>query len=299
MPALQKGVPGGGLISVIATKPKNRAHIDPILSHMPARVPADVCLVSSYGDLVKAQRAGYRRIVLTQHGAGQSYSDRHPSYPGGRDNDAVGLFLVPNEHAARRWRDAYPESAVAVVGSPRLDTLPAREPGPVTVAVSFHWDMRGIPEARSAFSAFSDAIVELAARFAVIGHSHPDRRNMGNWYRRRGIEYVPDFDDVCRRADVYVCDNSSTIFEFAATGRPVVLMNAPWYRRDVNHGLRFWDAAGVGANVDDPDRLGQAVAEALEESPASAASREEALSHVYAYRSGGGHRAAETIAAWA
>ena len=50
------------------------------------------------------------------------------------------------------------------------------------------------------------------------------------FYEAHGIEYVPDFDDVLRRADVYACDNSSTLYEFASTGRPVVVLNAPWYR---------------------------------------------------------------------
>ena len=27
---------------------------------------------------------------------------------------------------------------------------------------------------------------------------------------------MPDFDEVCRRADLYICDNSSSLYEFAA-----------------------------------------------------------------------------------
>jgi hypothetical protein len=88
----------------------------------------DVTLVAAHADLVKARRAGHRRIVLMQHGIGQSYGpDRHPAYPGGEDNEGVGLFLVPGEHPAGRWREAYPAARVEVVGSPRLDELPRRE----------------------------------------------------------------------------------------------------------------------------------------------------------------------------
>ena len=111
------------------------------------------------------------------------------------------------------------------------------------VAVSFHWNYHGIPEMRSAFDWYSKAVVELAKEVTVIGHGHPKRKDLPDWYRAHGIEYVPNFFEVLRRADVYACDNSTTLFEFASTGRPVVVLNAPWYRQEANHGLRFWDAA--------------------------------------------------------
>jgi hypothetical protein len=60
---------------------------------------------------------------------------------------------------------------------------------------------------------------------------------------------VASLREVQRRAAVYVCDNSSSMYEFAATGRPVVVLDLPegrikgiGYRRNINHGLRFWDA---------------------------------------------------------
>ena len=181
-----------------------------------------------------------------QHGAGQSYGGdsrtaRHPCYAGGDDNDDVGLFLVPNEHAGNRWRERYPQASVEVVGCPILDELPSRavssgtaitvEKASPVVAVSFHWNYHGIPEMRSAFDWYSKAVVELAKEVTVIGHGHPQRKDLPDWYRAHGIEYVPDFSEVCRRADVYACDNSSTLYEFASTGRTVVVLNAPWYRQ--------------------------------------------------------------------
>ena len=91
-------------------------HIEPVAALLPAEL--DVALVAGYGDVVAAKRDGHERIVLMQHGAGQSYTTNHPNYPGGRGNEAVGLFLTPNEHSADRWRRAYPSASVAVVGSP-------------------------------------------------------------------------------------------------------------------------------------------------------------------------------------
>lgn len=267
--------------------------------HMAAiAVPDDVALVASYNDLVGVRRH-HSRIVLMQHGAGQSYSDTHPAYPGGRDNGAVGLFLVPNDHAAARWLGAYPAARVEVVGSPRLDDLPRRVPGPgPVIAVSTHWDGSG--EKASAWPWMRTAIPALAERYEVIGHGHPKRHDMARAWRRMGIEWVPLFDDVCRRADLYICDNSSTLFEFASTGRPVVVVDAPCYRESARHGLRFYDAADVGVRVRLPDGdLAEAVEWALADPPDVAARREAALDIVYAYRTGAAQRAVDTIREWA
>jgi hypothetical protein len=253
-------------------------------------------LVASYGDLRVMRRAGYERFALMQHGAGQSYGNDHPSFPGGRDQGDVGLFLAPNEHSADRWRRAYPRTPVAVVGCPKLDYLPARGPGPgPVVAVSFHWEFRLVPESRSAFAEFQASLPVLAEQYRVLGHGHPRRREIGRVWRRMKVEHVPSFADICRRADVYVCDNSSSMFEFAATGRPVVVLNASGYRRDVSHGLRFWDAAGVGVNVDRREDLLAGIERALEMRPEDVAAREAALDVVYGVRAGSAHLAAAAI----
>lgn len=258
--------------------------------------PGPLAFVVSIGDMKIGRRLGYRRFVFMEHGAGQSYNGergsgvRHPSYAGGFDREDVELFLVPNEYAAAQWRSAYPDARVEVVGSPRLAELPAREPGPgPVVAISFHWPAHVSPEADTALGHYFLVLPALAKAFTVIGHAHPKgdwQERMARYYRRAGIELVPDFDDVCRRADVYVCDNSSTIFEFAATGRPVVLLNAPGYRRHISHGGRFWDWADVGIQVDDPDQLIPAIAEALEDAPARREARQRTVELVYAHRDG-------------
>ena len=313
------------MIVPIAAKAHHRAHIAPVArllgidaDHMQRRIagPDDVALIASYGDLKSARRDGYRRIILMQHGAGQSYGGdrrtaRHPCYAGGDDNDDVGLFLVPNEHAADRWAQRYPGVDVQVVGCPRLDALPERSvhnatagvgmASPPVVAFSWHWDGYACPEWRSAFDWYRHELVKLARDPAikVLGHQHPNRRDIGEWYRRHGIEFTADFDEVLRRADVYACDNSSTLYEFASTGRPVVVLNAAWYRPDVNHGLRFWDAAQVGINVASPEDLHGAVQHSVDAGWWTERSREAALDIVYAYRTGAAQRAADAIAAWA
>ena len=309
------------MIVPVTREAHHRAHLEPILAYLPwspvQRSKDDIALVASYGGLMHARRARFSRIILAQHGAGQSYGGdkkmaEHPSYPGGSANGDVGLFLAPNEHSADRWRRAYPQASVAVVGCPRLDVIPERVPGPgPVIAFSFHWDFDKIPEMRSASGTYWRAIAELAKRHRIIGHGHPKRRDIGRYFRSIRVPFVADFDEVCRRADVYACDNSSTMFEFAATGRPVIVLNRPeirdaqgivtdpGYRRSVSHGLRFWDAAGVGVNVDDPAALEAAVRLAVEDPPDQKLAREAALDLVYAYRSGAAERAAAAIREWA
>lgn len=258
-------------------------------------------LVASYGDQKVARRSGRRSIAYIEHGIGQSYSSDQPSYAGGRDRDDASLFLTPNETAAARWRARYPGARVEVVGSPRLDELPrkvSRETVP-TIALSFHWNAAVSPEARSAFGWYYRDLASIAATGRILGHAHPRAmRDLDRRYRKLGFEVVPDFDDVLREADLYVCDNSSTIYEFASTGRPVVVLNAPWYRRNVNHGLRFWEAATVGVQVDEPAGLAGAIERALEDPPELRTARETAVGLVYTYRTGAAARAADAIAGW-
>lgn len=267
-------------------------------------------LVASYGDLIRARAAGRTRIAIMEHGAGQSYGGRnvhHGSYAGGRNRGAASLFLHPGHHPANRDREAYPASRVEVVGAPYLDTLPRREgPPDHVVAVTFHFNGAVCAETKTAYPAFYPAIVKLAKRYKVIGTAHPRLWSHGrpghqiaDRYRAFGIEPVEDFHEVCRRADLLIFDNTSAGFAFAATGRPVVVMNPPWYDRRANHGLRFWDAAEVGVNCDKPTNLEACVEEAFEDSAEQKAKREAALDLVYAYRTGASKRAADALMDWA
>jgi len=255
-------------------------------------------LVASYGDM---RRAAGNPIILMEHGSGQTYSIRQRSYAGGPSRHHVRLFLCPNEAVARANRRHYPATPAVVVGTPRLDrwhtggdtAAKARTSrSRPTVAISFHWDCAVVEETRSAFAHYRPALTTLAEAnrtgdIEILGHGHPRiYQLLRPLWIELGIEPVETFDEVLARADCYAVDNSSTLFEFASTGRPVVVMNAPWYRRAVSHGLRFWDAADVGVQVDEPDRLLDAIHTALADPPEVADRRAEIIDVVYPVRDG-------------
>jgi hypothetical protein len=262
-------------------------------------------LVASYGDLARAWGMGRKRIAIMEHGAGQSYggrpgSARHGSYAGGDGRGTASLFLHPGEHPAARDRHAYPRARVEVVGSPHLDALPQRKAdhGRV-VAFSFHFNAPIAPEARTAYPWIFPAIAKLRDRYKLLGHAHPRMFDaVKPRYEALGIEAVRDFSEVVERADLYICDNSSTLFA-AATRMPVLVLNPPWYDRRVPHGLRFWEASEVGVNCNRPEDLEACIEEALRDSPERQAKRNEALDMVYAYRTGGAQRAADVLMDWA
>lgn len=247
-------------------------------------------------------------LVYVEHGAGQTYEGSDsPSYAGGRGHDRVRLFLCPNDTVAQAWRAAYPTPAVTV-GCPKLDRWHLQQQdeqdddhgtgshggdgtaGPV-VAVTFHWDCGLVPETRSAWRHYDRVLPALAANpgWQLLGHGHP---RLWPTIRRRweqlGVDATPDLADVLDRADVLVGDNTSALYEFASLDKPVVVLNAPWYRRHVDHGLRFWSHP-PGIQVDTAGQLPAAIRAALADPPVLQQIRRRAV--VRAYCATDGHAA--------
>lgn len=231
-----------------------------------ARSNRDVILVASYQDLTRWPK---QPVVYVEHGAGQTYlaaptSGATLGYPGGLHPPNVIGYVCPSERVASAWRQARPGVAVCVAGCPRLDPWLTGARGAAearTVAVTFHWDAKTVcPEARTALPHYRADLARLASiwrdqGFAVLGHGHPRHwTQMKALWDGMGVEAVESSDEILDRAGLLVVDNSSLGFEFAALGRPVVWLNAPWYRRHVHHGLRFWDCV-PGHQVDTPDQL--------------------------------------------
>lgn len=258
-----------------------------------------------------------RKNVIVMHGVGFNFDANHElaAYPGtSRNRSNTVLMLATSKRIAEIERAGNPKINVVTVGCPRMDRLhrglqiadfrlqiggskaasSRRTPKPV-VALAWHWNCGIAPETRTAWPHFKAALPDLAGRFEVLGHGHPRIiEELATEYERMGIEVVRSLDEVFERADLLIGDATSAIYEFASLDRPVVVLNAPWYRRDVNFGLRFWDHADVGINVDDPGELVAAVEEALADSPEQAEKRRAAVAYAYAYTDG---RCAERAAA--
>lgn len=245
----------------------------------------------------------YKHVVLLEHGVGQTYADCNlPAFAGGAGRDRVTLFLCPNKRMRNINQAAYPDTTHAIIGSPRMDKLLQvsrdRAELPTNTAFSFHWDSQVCNETTNARGSFGEAVLRVAQSRPSVGHAHPREQALRAWFGSAGVAFLPDFWSVVKTAGVYVCDNSSTMYEWAALDRPVVVINAPQYRRDVQHGLRFWDMADVGVQVEEPEALAYWVEMAWQDPPAVAARRREIVAELFPYLDGRcAYRAAQVLLA--
>lgn len=278
-----------------------------------SQVSGRIAVVAASGDMLKARLARARKIVLMQHGAGQSYLSgakkyQHSSYPGGRGHERAALALFPNQqsydHHYQRYGGRVPAE---VVGCPKLDSWvglpPKPRSDPPMVVISFHWRCKVAREAGTVWDDYGwdaiHALVEMrdAGEIDLAVHAHPriydavDAADPGTLC----VPMIRTFHEVRDVADLYVCDNSSTMFEFAALDRPVVVMNSPRWRRDVHHGGRFWDWATVGPQVSGADGLPEAIATALSDGHGTDWARRSVVSEVYPYLGSASQRAAAAI----
>lgn len=252
---------------------------------MPRDNVVGICCAT--GDLNGLQKRG-RRSIFCEHGAGQTYSNTHSSYAGGRNRRNVLAFLNPGPHVTEANKRPYPLTKQFEIGCPKLDKWAGYKPEPngqrPLVVVSFHWDCKVAPETRSAFNEYSKILPTLldAQEYRFALHSHPRQKALVKEFAsKNGIPFIEHFDEVMERAHIYCIDNSSTLFEFAATDRPVVVINSKHYRRGINHGLRFWDLADIGVNCDRPDDLHVSILDAIADRLTQRQARWKAVSKVY------------------
>lgn len=241
-------------------------------------------------------------MVLINHGAGQSWRSptgfiANPTWAGGKGREHYDMILEPGEGPAECDSQICHKTKVIAIGCPRMDkwypVKPKPQGNPPVVAIGFHHNVYIVPEALSAFKHYEHILPALAqweksGAIKLLGTGHPTKWE-ALWlplWKKLGIEPVFDFDKVLERADVYVRDQHSTLYEFASLDRPVVALNAPWYRRDMEHGIRFWEYANVGVQCDEPEDLISAIKRALNDPPEQQGLRHKAVEAVYKYTDG-------------
>lgn len=277
------------MISVLASQPQYLAHIQPIWDALPDDLKGEVLVgPAPRGTLSEwvivaggpdSRRARRSKVVWVEHGAGQSYrgspqTRRHSAYVGGIGHDHVRLFLAPSDSAAKIWRLEYPKARVEAIGCPKLDVmrdqlLPERD-RERTVAFAWHFDLQLLPETRSALSHYNRSLPGFEADlltlgYRVLGHGHPRWADaLRKRYAVLGVEWVPSLGEVLQRASTVITDTSSAGWEAAALGLNTIWLNCPSYRRNVNHGLRFWESL-PGPSIDHPNELLHAIRSVTDE----------------------------------
>lgn len=318
-------------VDFLARRPHWRAHVQPVADELRRRghvvatytshpidvEPGRITVVASSSDMKEAIRRK-RRVVLMEHGAGQSYSNRHQAHVGGHGRAKVELCLLPNAEALERHDRFYAgQTPGVVVGSPIVDVLTERYGGELpswrrcswedrtpTVAVSWHFDSSVSIEAQGAWRHLGTDVVNVLCEMRdvgwidLLGHSHPKMASVVDpTYEQRAIPIAADFGEVCERADIYMVDNSSTLFEFAALDRPVIVVDSPKYRRSQNHGLRFWWAADIGPRIGRANDVPAAIMLALRDPDEVAKQRRSMIERIYPHRGEAIGRAADAIEA--
>lgn len=246
-------------------------HLEPIWSHLPESIrgwkhldqsrqpmppqsdPDDIVLVAGNSDFFID-----RRLVYVEHGAGQKYVEYwNPkaagSYHGSELPSNVIACIAPRQDVADSW-----DVPAFATGAPVCDKYELfADPG--VIAITFHWNAASVcPEATNAVDHYYRDLGRIIIGWRrqgleVLGHHHPRFPNIRDRFAAWKVPVV-DVDTVRTRASILVADNTSVAFEVAYLGRQVVSLNAPWFRRDVEHGLRFWSHV-PGLQVDSPEEL--------------------------------------------
>jgi hypothetical protein len=232
---------------------------NPSLSHVKHWGKDDVVMVAGFPDI---EVAGGRPTIYVEHGAGQSYIGARGQsanyYHGGEHPENVIAYLGPRQDVIDAWgRPGY------ACGAPICDPYPLHGQGR-TAALTFHWaggapHKVGVPEAGTAFEHYVEQMPAIVSRLRkngwdVIGTRHPRFNRMRGYWERLGVEAVEDAHEVRLRAQLVIADNTSLLYEAMYLGRYVIALNCPDFRRDVEHGLRFWENA-PRLQCDDADAL--------------------------------------------
>lgn len=239
---------------------------------IPAQDPDGVLVVAAYRDLKRQRR--WRGRVLVEHGVGQSYSNQHHGYPGGR-REPYDLLLAPGPEV-----EDLAAGDVAYVGCLPIE-CPVRAGMPGIITFMFHWQCHISIEAGTALDEYLPILEEASALLYSAGLQpavvlHPRwNGTMDQWFAERGfMTFSNGVDGALWHSTIIVADNTSAMFEAAYNDVPVIVLNHPTWRRDVEHGKRFWEWADVGVQADNRGEFFDALEATLGFDPQRARRRE-------------------------
>jgi hypothetical protein len=224
-------------------------------------------LTCSYGDMAAIVRDNPNaKAILAEHGIGMTYGTSAYADGRGRRKNA-SMFLMQSQYVANKIHPDLAEIPRHVIGIPKLDQWagefdkPHPMPKDPTIAISFHHsNFSNVPEAQNAWEEYREILPKLADKYHLIGTGHPlEIEQFSETYRSLGIEIVEDFNEVMRRADILIFDCTSAGYEFLVTGKPVILLDATKFRRNLQFGIRFWDYSNIGIEVSSADKLMSAI----------------------------------------
>ena len=263
-------------------------------------------LTAAYGDAVRAAEFDEGRpVILMEHGVGLTFGK--PVYADGYGQRyKLAMFPVPNQHTLDKCMQELRSKPHPIIGVPKLDKWAGEfkqahpMPAKPTIAIAFHHgDKNSRPgETGSAWEHYTDILPELAKRYKLILHAHPIMDfELLKFYNEKmaQVEFVSDFQEVMRQADIYINDCSSTLYEFCVTGKPVIILNAPWFDKKSNWGIRFWEYTDIGIQVDDPGTLIQAIDETIQNPEACQQARRRAVEDLFPYLGTSADRAVSEI----
>lgn len=217
---------------------------------------ATTWLSASQRDFSTLEKTKAHRVVM-EHGVGLQW---YPDLMLQRLCRASAI-AAPNAFIAERYREHSKRVRIEIVGTPKMDLLQASTPGPAA-AISFHWT--GVLRQReTSLAAWKPLVEELGAERELLGHAHPKIwRQAERFYRELGIEPVRSFEEVCARSNLYLSDHGSTLYEWAALDRELILLRKgnnpvpiPW-----RSGLLWKYFSGIGPEL----KLGGSLRAALE-----------------------------------
>jgi hypothetical protein len=238
---------------------------------------------------VKARTENATRIIiLIEHGIGLTFGKAAYADGVGQRN-LFDLLPVPNQHTSDK---VSPEMLKPhpVIGMPKMDKyfgqnyiLNTETP---TIGIAFHHgDQNSVPpEVGSAWEYWLPLLPALAKKYNILGHYHPlSNPALLDEYKKLGIRTTSNFNDIMEQADIYLNDCSSTMYEFLVTGKPVVILNAPWFRKHVNYGIRFWEYTDIGPMVDSERHLERGIESLLIDPALYSKQRTKAVADLFPY----------------